>query len=348
MKKTKLLLSLVTGLLAFTATGATLQDNPVPVHRPIIEEYTGTWCGYCVRGYVGMELLRETFGDQFIGVAIHTSDPMAVLSSANFPNSIDGVPSAFLDRTDEVDPFWGFSGVSGGIVSDMQQYAALETFADVFVTASWTSEDKTDVAVNVTSYFTVDDNSGNYAIEIMLIADDLYGSGSDWDQENYYSNWWAYRNDPYLGPWVRKPEIVSGLHFNDVLIGTSGVVTGSLPNNIVAYTEYNYNYTLRLSQLPNPSLVQNKDNLHLIVVVVNKNTRKAINANRCFISDYVPFIYGDVNNDGFVNIGDVTALINYVLSNEIPANGDMNGDGLVNIGDVTTLINYVLTGSVSN
>lgn len=348
MKKTKLLLSLVTGLLAFTATGASLQDNPVPVHRPIIEEYTGTWCGYCVRGYAGMELLRETFGDQFIGVAYHTGDPMQVLSSANFPNSIEGVPSAFLDRTDEVDPLWGFDGESGQIVSDMQQYAALETFADVFVTASWTSEDKTDIAVNVTSYFTIDDNGGNYALEVMLIADDLYGSGSDWDQENYYSNWWSFRNDPYLGPWVRKPETVSGLHFNDVLIGASGVIAGSLPNNIVAYTEYDYNYNIRLSQLPDPSLVQNKDNLHLIVVVVNKNTRKAINANRCFISDYVPFIYGDVNNDGNVDIADVTAMIGYVLRNEIPANGDLNGDGDVNIGDVTTLINYVLKGNAPN
>ena len=348
MKKTKLLLSLVAGLLAFTATGASLRDNPVPVHRPIIEEYTGTWCGYCVRGYVGMELLHETFGDQFIGVAIHTGDVMAILSSANFPNSIDGVPSAFLDRTDEIDPLFGFGNTSGGVVSDIQQYATLQTIADVFVTASWTSEDKTDIAVNVTSYFTVDDNSGNYAIEVMLLADDLYGTGSDWDQENYYSGWRAYRNDPYLGEWVRKPETVSGLHYNDVLIGASGVIAGSLPNNIVAYTEYEHNYTFTLSQLPKPSLVQNKDNLHVIAVVVNKNTRKAINANRCFISDYVPFIFGDVNNDGHVNIADVTALIGYVLKIEIPANGDMNGDGIVNIGDVTKLINYDLTGNWPN
>ncbi len=348
MKKAKLLLSFVTGLLAFTATGASLQDNPVPVHRPIIEEYTGTWCGYCVRGYTGMELLRETFGDQFIGVAYHYGDTMAVVDPTDFPNDINGVPSAFIDRTDELDALYGFGQTSGGVVSDMQQYATLQTIADVFITASWTSEDKTDIAVNVTSYFTVDGNNGTYAIEVMLIADDLYGSGSEWDQENYYSNWWTYRNDPYLGPWVRKPDVVSGLHFNDVLIGTSGVVAGSLPNNIVAYTEYDYNYTFTLSRLPKPALVQNKDNLHLIAVVVNKNTHKVVNANRCFISDYVPFLFGDVNNDGFVNIGDVTSLINYVLRNEIPDNGDVNGDGFVNVSDVTALINYVLRGNLPN
>ena len=55
-----------------------------------------------------------------------------------------------------------------------------------------------------------------------------------------------------------------------------------------------------------------------------------------------------MNNDGNVDIADVTAMIGYVLRNEIPANGDMNGDGDVNIGDVTTLINYVLKGNAPN
>ena len=59
------------------------------------------------------------------------------------------------------------------------------------------------------------------------------------------------------------------------------------------------------------------------------------------------FIRGDVNNDGKVNINDVTALINYLLSKNASAinlqAADASQDGNVNINDVTTLIKYLLS-----
>ena len=56
----------------------------------------------------------------------------------------------------------------------------------------------------------------------------------------------------------------------------------------------------------------------------------------------------DVNQDGKVNISDVTDLIDYLLkgnTSSIP--GDADGDGKVNISDVTALIDYLLTGNTS-
>ena len=59
------------------------------------------------------------------------------------------------------------------------------------------------------------------------------------------------------------------------------------------------------------------------------------------------FQRGDVNGDGNVNISDVTALINYLLShNATGLNLDAancNQDSTVNISDVTALINYLLS-----
>ena len=56
---------------------------------------------------------------------------------------------------------------------------------------------------------------------------------------------------------------------------------------------------------------------------------------------------GDVDGDGGVNISDVTALIDYLMSgNATGINLDAancNQDGAVNIADVTTLINFLLT-----
>ena len=58
------------------------------------------------------------------------------------------------------------------------------------------------------------------------------------------------------------------------------------------------------------------------------------------------FIPGDVNDDGAVNIADVTALIDYLLGsasnvNELAA--DVNGDKAINIADVTALIDMLLS-----
>ena len=57
---------------------------------------------------------------------------------------------------------------------------------------------------------------------------------------------------------------------------------------------------------------------------------------------------GDVDADGNVNISDVTALIDYLLSGNasgiVLANADCDQDGNVNISDVTTLIDYLLAG----
>ena len=67
------------------------------------------------------------------------------------------------------------------------------------------------------------------------------------------------------------------------------------------------------------------------------------------MADFAPVLMGDVDNNGEVNITDVTVLIDYLLTGN--ASGinltaaDCNKDGYVSIGDVTTLIDYLLNGS---
>ena len=56
-----------------------------------------------------------------------------------------------------------------------------------------------------------------------------------------------------------------------------------------------------------------------------------------------PDIKGDVNGDGEVNIADVNALINIILSGGSSENADVNGDGEVNIADVNAVINIILS-----
>jgi hypothetical protein len=53
---------------------------------------------------------------------------------------------------------------------------------------------------------------------------------------------------------------------------------------------------------------------------------------------------GDVNNDGEVNISDINALIDLVLSDNADPMGDVNNDAEVNISDINALIDIILSG----
>ncbi len=61
---------------------------------------------------------------------------------------------------------------------------------------------------------------------------------------------------------------------------------------------------------------------------------------------YAQNAYGDVNNDGEVNVADVNAVIDVILSSGSSSLADVNGDGEINIADVNVLIDIILNGSV--
>ena len=60
------------------------------------------------------------------------------------------------------------------------------------------------------------------------------------------------------------------------------------------------------------------------------------------------FMRGDVNGDGEVNISDVAALIDYLLTEVEPDGGreaaDCDQNGQVSIADLSLLIDYLLAG----
>ena len=70
-------------------------------------------------------------------------------------------------------------------------------------------------------------------------------------------------------------------------------------------------------------------------------------AKKCVNGSWVEIpgnLVGDVNGDGKVNVSDVSALINMIMS-ITPMNqalADVNGDGKVNVSDVSALINIIL------
>ncbi len=51
---------------------------------------------------------------------------------------------------------------------------------------------------------------------------------------------------------------------------------------------------------------------------------------------------GDVNGDGEVNIADINAAIDTILTGDTNARADVNGDSEVNIADINSLIDIIL------
>ena len=52
---------------------------------------------------------------------------------------------------------------------------------------------------------------------------------------------------------------------------------------------------------------------------------------------------GDVNSDGEVNVADINAVIDMVLSSRFDTKGDVNGDGEINIADINAVIDLILS-----
>ena len=72
-----------------------------------------------------------------------------------------------------------------------------------------------------------------------------------------------------------------------------------------------------------------------------------INAFRAYIQANISL--GDVNDDGKINVTDVTLMVNHILGNEdesfIINNADITRDGDVTVTDVTALVNLILGGN---
>lgn len=72
-------------------------------------------------------------------------------------------------------------------------------------------------------------------------------------------------------------------------------------------------------------------------------TRHVLNDEICYVNpNEVPGIFGDVNVDGEVNIADINAIIDMILSEASSLAGDVNGDGEINIADINTVIDIIL------
>lgn len=170
--------------------------TPAPGKLVVTEEGTGTWCGFCPRGAVYMELLSTTYPGFFQGIAVHNADPMVVPRyDAGIGALIGGYPSVLVDRLTETDP----STMEPDFITRIQ----VAPKAMIVNGAQWNVTNDT-LYVSLTTTFAQAVSSGNYKVACVLIEDDVTGSGSGYNQNNYY---WDGSYGPMAG-WESLPASV--------------------------------------------------------------------------------------------------------------------------------------------
>ena len=254
--------------------------NNLPIHRPVLEEYTGTWCGWCPRGFVGLELMNKLYPDDFIGVSYHNGDPMEI--TTQFPSDVQGFPDAWIDRYYNTDAFVGDnSGYAFGIDKVWEKCRSVFTPAAVDVESKWIDDN----TLAATSYvtFPVGAEECPYEVSFLLVQDGMTGTQSNWNQSNYYSgaNEWPSE----MNQFKNAGSSVSGLVFNDVLVSRSSIggIANSMTAPIVEDVAQTYTYEFKMDKVKNTSgqnIIQDKQKLRVVVLLLNKKTGEVVNANK--------------------------------------------------------------------
>jgi len=254
--------------------------SKVPIHKPVMEEYTGLWCGWCPRGYASLLHMNRKYPGQFIGISYHNNDDMMIMAPENFPSKVTGFPAAWLDREVSLDAFSGTSGEGFGFEKDWLAKRALFTPIAVDVLAYFDKDDEDLIHVESEVTSVKDVNMG-YKVAYVLLADGL--SSPNWSQANNFGGNTAYSMIEEMAPFIASGGPVSGLVFDDIIVRHSdlGGVEDSLPYPMVTDETYEGTYEFRVSECVNMftlPVIRDKDKLRAVVLVVDSFNR-IVNAN---------------------------------------------------------------------
>lgn len=232
----------------------------------VIEEGTGTWCGYCPMGIVAMQNLEEKYDheEQFIPIAVHYDDKMAIDEYSSYINTYcsAGLPMATINR--DVISIGAFTP-EPVLVEFAYEYAKeVKAIAKIDLDAKY-NEDKTQLNVTTTTNFAIETNS-NYTVYLVMTQDNV----GPYKQTNYFSD---YGEGVEMGGFELLDDPVE-LTYNDVAVcfESIGDVEGSAPGN---------NYTLSSTlSFADYKTIKDVNNIAVIAMVVNKKSGLIENATK--------------------------------------------------------------------
>ncbi len=195
-------------------------NNTSANKKVLLEEWTGTWCGYCYDGILVLDNIKDQHGDDVIITAIHNNDSMAGASEllrGVFASS--AFPTAVVDRK----PYYA-NNPSNGYANYINSNEALNrsiwpyavtnqksdfTPLDININHNWdpvTREIIADIKVDYT-----DNSAGDVRIVLMIVEDSIIKSGFGWDQSGAPSS-------PFIHKHVLRNYVNSGPYGIDGII----------------------------------------------------------------------------------------------------------------------------------
>ena len=288
-----LLFAIANGLFPQNTTNPETDGGTTFVRRSVIEEYTGTWCGNCPRGIVGLQRLEEEFGDRCIPIAVHTgtNEPMQISAYPELQPGT-GIPACAIDRGEKLDPYKGSSNAYHyGIGNDFAARLAEPTEAGLELTAQWNDDYQWDVRFTATTTFSIDSPTAPYRLAFVLLEDGMTGEGRYWAQVNYFSTEAGYDDsktylDDDMKSWREAPYNVTDVIYNHVPVNTLGIkqgIQGSIQAPIAAFVPQTYTNTVTTL---NVKVIQDKSRLSAVALLLNTETGRIVNAAKASILPY--------------------------------------------------------------
>ena len=305
----------------------------------VVEEQTGTWCGWCPRGHVALDLLNKQLGDKVVTLAGHYAngesqvDPMNILGD-NITSQAErfadyglvamtlssllgggGLPGAMFDRVVAADPYVGANTTKGK--NGTYEYGATDLVnllkeenpseADFSMTASWADDKNTDIKVDLTTTFNYNRfGSFPYGVAFVLSENGMTGKGATWKQLNYYSklagvNGASDFNNPDMAAWFKAGSYVSTTYDNVVVQAWNPLGDAAIVDK--SKTDIDKGEVIHFSTTlkVNSDLIQNYNNLTLSALLVNLNSLAVVNAAKVVLGNCAAGIE-DVNSEANNNV----------------------------------------------
>lgn len=224
----------------------------------LIEEATGCWCGWCPRGIVLLEELRNKYTDGSLAIAaLHNGDEMAIDECQLLLNDyISGFPSMLVNRKDVDINMTAFEEA-------YKYYRAMPAAVDIKATATVAPDDRT-VSVTSTTCFTIDsDTPDRFVLSFYLTQDGM----GPYKQTNYYSG----GSNGVMGGFEKLPESTPVV-YNDVaraLYKYPGI-ENSLPSLVKGGTVNTNTFEIPLTDVTS-------DEFNVIAMVIDKAKGTVLN-----------------------------------------------------------------------
>lgn len=263
-----------------TANSTMAIYNKLPKHRPVMEEFTGTWCGNCARGWIGLEVMTRLHPD-FIALAYHSGDVMQVIDQKQFlgfDTENPSYPMANIDRVyTDIDPYYGADMTPFGIEEIWKKQAEILAPASLETEAAFTP-DGNDIKAKAILEFPEDANDADkYSVEFVLVTDGLHGEGQAWEQSNYLEE--NEKGDypfPEADIFFAGSSSIPNMHYNDVVVATTRLRDGliKLPAKVEAEKAFSIEGTISevdsIKNMANYPVIQDSKNLRIVALLLNE------------------------------------------------------------------------------